>query len=291
MDLFSSIEGEIAAIPHQELKRGAKELMEAYLLRRASPPLFHDRAILAAYLAIRMPACYAAICHVLREFLARGASLGKVLDYGAGPGTVAFAFDALLEAPPPLYALEISDPMRALGKRLTSPLSFVDWVEKPPAVDTAFFSYSLGEIGDISLPFKLGASTLVAIEPGTPSGFKTILALREEGIKRGFFLIAPCPHTKKCPHPSWCHFPARVERSRLHRLLKGGTLGFEDEKFSYLILSKQEMPPSPPRIIAPPTLHRVHVELLLCSAEGKADEVRVARKEGKKKGWGDVFSE
>ena len=39
---------------------------------------------------------------------------------------------------------------------------------------------------------------------------------------------------------NWCHFAVRVQRTRLHKALKGGDAPFEDEKFGYLVLTRQE---------------------------------------------------
>ena len=38
----------------------------------------------------------------------------------------------------------------------------------------------------------------------------------------------------------WCHFTVRVQRTQLHRALKGGDAPFEDEKFCYLAATREE---------------------------------------------------
>jgi ribosomal protein RSM22 (predicted rRNA methylase) len=44
---------------------------------------------------------------------------------------------------------------------------------------------------------------------------------------------------------NWCHFGSRVARTRLHRQVKGGELGFEDEKYSYVTLAREPVTASP----------------------------------------------
>ena len=38
--------------------------------------------------------------------------------------------------------------------------------------------------------------------------------------------------------PDWCHFTQRLPRSRAHKQIKGAELPFEDEKFSYVALTR-----------------------------------------------------
>ena len=44
----------------------------------------------------------------------------------------------------------------------------------------------------------------------------------------------------------WCHFAARLDRSRAHRQSKHAALGWEDEKFAYVIAT-----PAGPAVVAP----------------------------------------
>jgi ribosomal protein RSM22 (predicted rRNA methylase) len=117
-----------------------------------------------------------------------------------------------------------------------------------PAHDIVVFSYVVGEIADAQGEKLLRAawlkarSLLVMIEPGTPEGFRRVHGARALLLDSGAHLVAPCPHHETCPMfatADWCHFSARVERSAEHRRLKGGSLGYEDEKFSYVVASKQ----------------------------------------------------
>jgi ribosomal protein RSM22 (predicted rRNA methylase) len=62
----------------------------------------------------------------------------------------------------------------------------------------------------------------------------------------------------------------RVARSRLHRAAKGGALGYEDEPYSLLCVSRAPVPAIAARVLSTPKVHRGAVDLTLCRAEGVA---------------------
>ena len=131
---------------------------------------------------------------------------------------------------------------------------------------------------------------MVIIEPGTPEGFERVRMARTLALKRGLSLHGPCPHHNVCPMvgKDWCHFAARLSRSSLHRFIKKGALGHEDEKYSYLIASKQPYAPSGARVLRHPIRKKGHVLAMLCTAEGL--EQRVFKgKEKKEIHWGSLL--
>jgi ribosomal protein RSM22 (predicted rRNA methylase) len=95
----------------------------------------------------------------------------------------------------------------------------------------------------------------------------------------------------------WCHFSQRVERTSQHRQLKSGGLGYEDEKFSYLVAAKNSLPSTGARIVRHPGKHSGHVKFALCSSEGKIENRTITRssketyKRARKAEWGDLWIE
>lgn len=283
-----------------ELTRARASLTEDYKKGHASE---FSRVKLLAYLAARLPATYAAIYKVLQSI----PPPTHLLDLGAGPGTASWAAAELFPALQKITLIEQSMEAIAVGKTLAQHSSHpallsAQWIHQslsspfPPA-DTAILSYVLNEIKDpISLiePLWASLSTLIILEPGTPKGADLIRKLRHHLLQRGAFILAPCPHAHACPS-DWCHFSARVERTRLHRLLKEGTLGYEDEKFSYLIVSKTPAQSQGSRILRHPLKQSGHVRLSLCASSGQLEEKVVTRsdKESYRKArdaeWGDTF--
>ena len=68
----------------------------------------------------------------------------------------------------------------------------------------------------------------------------------------------------------WCHFAVRVQRTKLHKQLKGGDAPYEDEKFCYLALMKT--PPAEPcaaRVLRHPLIAPGKITLTLCEAGEK----------------------
>jgi ribosomal protein RSM22 (predicted rRNA methylase) len=66
------------------------------------------------------------------------------------------------------------------------------------------------------------------------------------------------------PADDWCHFGARLERSALHRKLKDGALSYEDEKFSYVALTKEPAKPASARVIRRPDQAPGRIRVTLC---------------------------
>lgn len=170
------------------------------------------------------------------------------------------------------------------------------------AFDLVVASYVAGEMAAtdvhrlIDAAWRATGGALVVIEPGTPSGYACVLAARAQLIGLGAHIAAPCPHAAACPlvAPDWCHFAARLNRTAQHRSLKKGTMAYEDEKYSYVIATREGGSPVPARVIDRPVYHKGLVDLRLCTAAGLRME-RVARSNGpgyraaRRARWGDGF--
>lgn len=264
----------------------------------------------------RLPATYAAIHQVLIAVKKRKPDLKirSLLDLGAGPGT---AMWAAMECFPELEKVTLieKDPALAqLGKRLaaneehqacrtaTWNLADLEQTTDFSKHDLVIFSYSIGEISPSTLPdlinsgWQAAEQLFVIIEPGTPVGFERIRTIRKQLIDIGGHLIAPCPHQGTCPMTDgdWCHFAARVERSSIHRQLKSGILGHEDEKFSYMAATKIPYPLPSSRVIRHPLQRSGHTILTLCTNQGLqratiSKRTPEAYKQARKVEWGSTF--
>jgi ribosomal protein RSM22 (predicted rRNA methylase) len=173
----------------------------------------------------------------------------------------------------------------------------------PPRADLVTASYVLAEIEAEKLPpvveqlWSSTMDTLVLIEPGTPAGFRRIRAAREQLIASGAHVLAPCTHDAPCPirGSDWCHFSQRLPRSRDHLKVKNAAVPFEDERFSYVAVTRRPVERSNvARIIAPPQETKAGVTLLLCTARG-LHQAFIARRQRdvfatlRKAKWGDTI--
>jgi ribosomal protein RSM22 (predicted rRNA methylase) len=289
MQLPEELQGAIDQIAqHSPALRKAREaLTQAYREGRASP--FSDEANRLAYLGARMPATYAAVYKTLEN----SPPFHTLLDLGAGPGTASWAALNVFPDIQKITLIEKSREAISLGQTLAKSaapvLQQAQWIhqslsEPLPTADAAILSYVINELSDptslIERCWK-SVSTLIIIEPGTPKGFHLIRKIRQQLIDLKAHIIAPCPHALACPIQGndWCHFSARVERTRLHRLLKEGSMGHEDEKFSYIIASKTPSVPFSGRIVRHPLKQSGFVRLALCTEQGKLEEKTITRKD------------
>jgi ribosomal protein RSM22 (predicted rRNA methylase) len=266
----------------------------------------------SAYAAFRLPATFAAVKAALAQAAQRLPGWQPVshLDAGAGPGTALWAASSVWQQIAAYTALERDGNMIALGKRLAAcapaPLHSTQWLQTDltgqwdaPSHSLVTASYVLGELAveqAASLIHKLWDKTgdvLVLIEPGTPAGFATILQARSLLLSLGASIAAPCPQDGPCPlSGDWCHFSQRVARSRLHRQVKGAELGYEDEKFSYLVVTKLKSTPITARVLRHPLIRKGYVCLKLCTPGGLLEKT-FSRRDGelyqkaKDLRWGD----
>ena len=154
--------------------------------------------------------------------------------------------------------------------------------------DLATLAYVLNELAPEDRPrlverlWRLTTDTLVIVEPGTPAGWQRVLAARRQLIAGGAYVIAPCPHANECPlqPPDWCHFARRVARSRLHRQAKSADVPWEDEKFSYVAVSRKQATAVGARVIARPRKASGRVTLKLCRPDGSAGDQLFSRRDG-----------
>jgi ribosomal protein RSM22 (predicted rRNA methylase) len=315
--LQQAIDRELSHFHFSEIAQAREELTNRYRQQSFKPSFMTSPVHRCAYLATRLPATYAVIIQVLREIQARlpEKKIRSVLDLGAGPGTAMWAACAIFPEIEQVTLIEKDPALAALGQRLAKDGKYpgmknaqwrvedLEHLSNLPAHDLVILSYSIGELNSAHLSillqtyWKATSQCLVVIEPGTPVGFERIRGIRSQLFQMGGHPVAPCPHALACPMTGgdWCHFSERIERTSFHRRLKGGTLGHEDEKYSYIAVSKENCPLPQTRVLRHPLHRSGHVHLVLCTAQGIKEEIiskrhPIAYKQARKLDWGSPYS-
>ncbi len=295
----------------QGLRESAGRISAHYRQRGTSREVIGGAGDALAYALSRMPATYAAVSAVLAELQARAPAFrpATVLDAGAGPGTAAWAAaEAFDDAQ--LCLVDHNRGFLDLAERLASgaaagPVELVEGdigrLELRRTFSLVTCAYALTELSDAALRdaaerlWRHCDGALVIVEPGRPRDYQRLLLVRQRLIKMGGRVLAPCPHEGGCPlvEPDWCHFSVRLGRSRDHMQMKGGTLGYEDEKFSYLVVAREGIgAPAGGRILRRPDENKYSVTLSVCGSAGLEQRVvgsrdKAAFKAAKKLDWGD----
>lgn len=319
-DLRRAVDRALSGVTLADLAVAAAALSQRYRdEQRGGRPHIANARDAQAYLATRLPATYAAVRASLAAIAEARPDFAPrtMLDIGAGPATALWAAADCWACLADAVLVEASPLLRACGEQLAAGASLphTTWLtadvarqamrqvmESAPC-DLVTMAYMLNELAADDRPrvlewaWRATANTLVIIEPGTPAGWERILAARRQLIEAGGHVIAPCPHAKACPlqPPDWCHFAERVARSRLHRRAKGAEVPWEDEKFSYVAVSRHPGSPAGARVIAPPRRASGRVTLKLCRSDGSAGEQLFSRRGGEtykravRSDWGASF--
>jgi ribosomal protein RSM22 (predicted rRNA methylase) len=312
--LRQAVDSALSGASVSDLTAAAKALSRRYRDEVRDGRLhISDTRLALAYVATRMPATYAAIHLALSAMAAQQPDFAphSLLDVGAGPGTVMWAAADLWAGIEAATLVETSPSIRALGEKLaaSSGIAQISWrasdlrTDLPETqADLVTLAYVLDELAPedrialVDRLWSLSRHALLIVEPGTTAGWRRILDARAHLISQGAHILAPCPHAQACPivEPDWCHFAARVARSRIHRLAKEAEVPWEDEKFIYLAASRTPATHRAARVLDRPESASGRVRLKLCQPDGVATHRLVTRREGdvfkraRRVDWGDM---
>ncbi|NXY98774.1 rRNA methyltransferase [Streptomyces sp. BR123] len=290
--LRSALAGLLDGLPPKQAAAAVERLIANYRGRTPTDaPVLRDRSDVAAYAAYRMPATFEAVRGALGGLAGAAPQWAPAshVDVGGGTGAATWAVDATWDGPRTTTVLDWAEPALALGRELAgasgSPvLRSAEWRRAVigsgttlPEADLVTVSYVLNELTAearraVVAEAARAGQAVVLIEPGTPDGYLRIREARDQLIAAGLRVAAPCPHDGTCPievGQDWCHFSARVSRSSLHRQVKGGSLAYEDEKFSYVAATRFPVQPVPSRITRKPQIRKGLVLLDLCGPQGE----------------------
>ncbi|WP_405596847.1 small ribosomal subunit Rsm22 family protein [Streptomyces sp. NBC_01410] len=306
-------------LPPKQAAQAVDRLIANY--RGTTPtdaPVLRDRSDVAAYAAYRMPATFEAVRSALAALRAAAPEWTPAThtDIGGGTGAASWAVaEAWEEDAPRTTVLDWAEPALALGRELAvasgvPALRAAEWQRsrisaalRIESTDLVTVSYVLKELtaedrDAVVTEAARAAQAVVIVEPGTPDGYARVIEARDRLIAAGLTVAAPCPHSAACPiepGADWCHFAARVSRSSLHRQVKGGSLPYEDEKFSYVAAVRFPANPAASRVTRKPQIRKGLVLLDLCTdTEGLRRDTVTKRhgalyKSARDASWGDPW--
>lgn len=319
----------------EERLTGKFDEARASMISTTAEPIEYNKHQAMAYAAHRIPGIFACNSKVFGEIKERfpGFEPKRMMDFGSGPGTTTWAASETWPTIRRFQLVEPSESMVMVSTQLLEgfPVERRNFLHqgRPDKFDLIVASYSLSELSDdasrrlhiMSIWEHLDpGGLLIVVEPGTPIGFKVARQVRStllelgEAVKNPALkptIIGPCPHAHRCPmsQTTWCHFVQRVERSATLRSTKSAVQNWENEKFSYVAISKGPLPgehqladdhPNKDlkwsRLIRQPLKRGGHVIMDACTPSGTAERITVSRKHGqdlytaaRKSTWGDLF--
>ena len=312
LEIVAKIEALCLGFDLKALQKAVAHLTKKYAASTSTITALKTYEEHLAYLICRMPATFAVNKAVFSKIKT---PISSLLDVGAGPAT------AYLAAQPHTATLVERDAVFIqLAQKLLGERSNISWhnadicsMKCDDAYDVVSASYVLSELSQVNVEplvntlWEKTEQTLVLIETGTPKGYQRLMQARSLLIGNNATIVHPCPHHLACPMPenAWCHFSVRIARSKLHRKIKGAELGYEDEKFSYIIASRNAARDDQGKarlagrlagcLVGTPQKRSGHVLLPLCTPEGTLKTETVSRKnaerygQAKKAHWGDLL--
>ncbi len=221
-----------------------------------------------------MPATFGAIYRALEvTFETYDDEIESVLDIGAGTGSASLAINSKKANIRDYTMCERDENMLKIAQELMKdidPLNSAKWLNLDIRelvldrnYDLIICGYSLNELSIeerqkvLENLWKHTNKLLVIVEPGTPKGYSQIVEERAFLIENGGSVVAPCSGNEACPinpKEDWCAFSTRIQRTKLHKMIKEADVPYEDEKFSFIAVSKKPVNADFKRVIRHPII-------------------------------------
>ncbi len=283
--LRNAIEEKVIGLKQENLKKTAQTISERYKNQSGDgKKLVATETEALVYSLVRMPATFGAVADAIQYAVSRSQlQIDSLLDAGAGSGAASWAADYCLELQS-ITCLEREMEMQKIGQELMKEGSDIlkntrwittDLVRDPLdyKADLIISSYVMNEMKEedrmkvVKKLWEAAQKMLLIIEPGTPVGYKQLMNTRDLLISYGAHIAAPCTHKAACrlAKEDWCHFTTRIQRSKMHKLLKDGEVPYEDEKYIYMAFTREACTPASARILRHPVIEKGQVTLEICT--------------------------
>ena len=280
-ELEEKIAREIQNVKLSDLKEVAQTLSNRYMNeKRKGQSLINKKLEVLAYSIIRMPATFCAIDKAIEETLKKyNPTIETALDIGSGTGAGEWAILNNIDISK-ITCIEREDEMSSLAQKLLEEHKNINWKNQDivknkinEKADLVIVSYMINELQDevkedvIKNILESFNKIVIFIEPGTPDGFSNIRKIQKLAINNNLNILAPCTSQNECklPKDDWCHSIVRVERNKIHKFVKDADVPYEDEKFSYIAISKEKIDNSGGRILRHPNISSGFIKVNLCN--------------------------
>ena len=296
MDLPNELKQKIEALYFELGKKKTSEIREKLTFKYKnqtgnSESLIENEDEAKLYAVSRMPATFAVTTSLIGELIEEGLideSIKTIADFGSGTGSGYFALKEIFENADVSLFERDKNMIQIFDKLCTENKKVCEFDMKNSSYDGLKFdmvmsSFVLSEMteSDRKTVFEkllsVSSRYVLVIDTGTPSVYKEYMKLKAMAGKSGFSVIAPCL-CKKCDlKDDYCQFYARVSRSSAMLQAKQATESYEDEKYFYLLLKKDNSDDeiqentSACRVIRRPIIKTNEIQLKLCTKTGVQD--------------------
>ena len=251
-----------------------------------------------SYVSSRMPETAVVINNVLsilNKIINISNEINSVLDLGSGTGSALWALENFLKSNTDVLAIEKQEAMLNCSKELSKNLNLnIDYMQEDVLSkaasqienkDMVLESFMLNEMSEndrrktLDLMISKSDKLIILIEPGTPVSYQKMMQDRDYLLSKDLHLILPCMHANKCPlQNDYCNFSVRVNRTKISKQIKNASLGYEDEKYFYLIFSKQPFENKfDNMVLRKPVYRKSCVDLKLCNNCGDVKNITITK--------------